>query len=94
MRESAASVMKGSKRSTKEEERSLLEAHMNYESRHEVYRSTIKKFEDTFDEQLAEFLKRLWEDSSRSHPQLSNLCARLDYNGFYTEKFTDPLQNF
>ena len=38
--------------------------------------------------QLREFLERLWTDSHRHHPQLSNLCVRLDYNGFYSDHFS------
>jgi hypothetical protein len=38
--------------------------------------------------QLREFLERLWTDSYRHHPQLANLCTRLDYNGFFSSSFS------
>ena len=37
--------------------------------------------------QLKEFLDKLWTDSYRRHAQLSNLCIRLDYNGFYSSQY-------
>lgn len=54
---------------------------------HDAYIRTLAKFSDTFDSQLGEFLEKLWTDSYRNHPQLSNLCIRLDYNGFYDTRF-------
>lgn len=54
------------------------------EVNHDAYRRLLVKFSDTFDAQLFEFLDTLWKDSHRYHPQLSNLCVRLDYNGFYS----------
>ena len=61
---------------------------INKEATHEAYQKTLLKFTSTFDSQLAEFLEKLWAASHRHHPQLSNLCVRLDYNGFYTTKFS------
>mmetsp|Transcript_6119 Transcript_6119/g.9233 ORF Transcript_6119/g.9233 Transcript_6119/m.9233 type:complete len:1075 (-) Transcript_6119:183-3407(-) len=55
---------------------------------HDAYVRMLAKFSDTFDTQLGEFLEKLWTDSYRHHPQLSNLCVRLDYNGFYDSRFT------
>mmetsp|Transcript_109 Transcript_109/g.209 ORF Transcript_109/g.209 Transcript_109/m.209 type:complete len:347 (-) Transcript_109:98-1138(-) len=55
---------------------------------HEAYIRMLEKFSDTFDQQLREFLDKLWTDSYRHHPQLSNLCVRLDYNGFYDSRFS------
>lgn len=57
------------------------------ETAHPAFQSMVTKFEDTFNAQLKDFLERLWADSHRHHPQLSNLCVRLDYNGFYTGRF-------
>ncbi len=31
-----------------------------------------------------DFLDKLWKDAHGTHPQLVNLCARLDYNGYYS----------
>lgn len=59
-------------------------AYVKRESEHEGFRRMIKKFESTFDEQLFDFMESLWKDSYRQHPQLANLCTRLDYNGFYS----------
>ena len=64
--------------------------HMNSEATHETYVRTIARFEKTFDAQVGEFLERLWNDSHRHHPQLSNLCVRLDYNGFYSGANAPP----
>jgi hypothetical protein len=55
---------------------------------HEAYIRMLEKFSDTFDQQLREFLDKLWTDSYRHHPQLSNLCVRLDYNGFHDSRFS------
>mgnify|MGYP001289851717 CR=1 FL=1 len=57
------------------------------EASHESYQRTLSKFSTTFDTQLAEFLSKLWTASNRHHPQLSNLCVRLDYNAFYSREF-------
>lgn len=56
------------------------------ESEHEGFHKMIQKFEVTFDTQLNEFMESLWQDSFRQHPQLANLCTRLDYNGFYSSR--------
>lgn len=40
-----------------------------------------------FFQQLKEFLDKLWTDAYRRHAQLSNLCIRLDYNGFYSSQY-------
>ena len=59
-------------------------AFVKRESEHEGFRRMIRKFESTFDRQLFEFMENLWKDSYRQHPQLANLCTRLDYNSFYS----------
>ena len=58
--------------------------YISSEATHETYVRTFNKFSSTFDAQVVEFLEKLWTDSHRHHPQLSNLCVRLDYNGFYS----------
>jgi gamma-tubulin complex component 2 len=65
--------------------------HLTSEASHETYVRTIKRFEATFDAQVGEFLEGLWTDSHRHHPQLSNLCVRLDYNGFYSGATRPPV---
>lgn len=57
------------------------------ESRQETFERYLMLFQDRFDKEISEFLEKLWTDSYRSHPQLSNLCVRLDYNGYYSQKF-------
>ena len=54
------------------------------ETTHDAYTRTLDRFATTFDGLVVDFLERLWTDSHRNHPQLSNLCVRLDYNGFYS----------
>jgi len=61
--------------------------YIKQETSHDVFSRMLQKFSDTFDAQLKEFLERLWTDSYSHHPQLSNLCVRLDYNAFYTGRF-------
>jgi len=64
--------------------------HMASEAAHDTYSRTIQRFESTFNTQVGEFLEKLWTDSHRHHPQLSNLCVRLDYNGFYSNVAQPP----
>jgi hypothetical protein len=49
----------------------------------------VGKFETNFDLYLGQFMTRLWNDSVtlQCHAHLSNLCTRLDYNGFFNKKF-------
>ena len=61
------------------------------ESRQETFERYLKLFQDRFDKEVSEFLEKLWTDSYRSHPQLSNLCVRLDYNGYYSQKFVSEV---
>ena len=61
-------------------------AYVKRESEHEGFQKMIRKFESTFDKQLSDFMESLWQDSFRQHPQLANLCTRLDYNGFYSNR--------
>ena len=46
----------------------------------------VAKFEEVFDTHLSEFMVLLMSDSDgRYHStHLSNLCVRLDYNGYVT----------
>eukprot|EP01038_Epipyxis_sp_PR26KG_P006038 gene6038-8313_t len=62
--------------------------HVEQETSHEPFQRMLSKFSDSFDSQLKEFLSKLWMDSNRHHAQLSNLCVRLDYNGFYSSQFS------
>ena len=55
---------------------------------HQSFKRILAKFNETFDTQVGEFLESLWADSYRTHPQLANLCTRLDYNGFYSARLT------
>ena len=55
------------------------------ELRTETYKNMIIRFEQVFNSNLSEFMKQLMADSEgRYHTHLSNLCVRLDYNGFVT----------
>lgn len=46
----------------------------------------IENFKRNFDENLQLFMSQLLDKSHlQFHSHLSNLCTRLDYNGFYTE---------
>ena len=65
--------------------------YINSETSHDSYTATLDRFASTFDGQVVEFLERLWSDSHRNHPQLSNLCVRLDYNGFYSNATKPPV---
>eukprot|EP00606_Chrysophyceae_sp_TOSAG23-5_P001503 GSChrysophyteH2.ASY1.ANO1.682.1 assembled CDS len=62
--------------------------YLSREMNHQSFKRILAKFYETFDTQVGEFLESLWVDSYRTHPQLSNLCTRLDYNGFYTNRMT------
>jgi hypothetical protein len=46
----------------------------------------IHNFEETFDGLLQDFMQKLWADAHHSHPQLANLCVRIDYNGYLAAK--------
>ena len=59
--------------------------HIRESVTHEAYIRMIKKFQDNFDSMLQMFLKLLLDRShAQFHSHLSNLCTRIDYNGFYT----------
>lgn len=63
--------------------------YMTREMTHAAFQRILSKFSDTFDTQISTFLDNLYSDSYRQHPQLANLCSRLDYNGFYSSKSTN-----
>lgn len=86
---SKATAAEGDKRpsSMSKDRNAAEERYIRQETGHPAFQSMLVKFEATFNTQLREFLERLWADSHRNHPQLVNLCVRLDYNGFYTEQF-------
>ena len=49
------------------------------------YQRMIERFIQVFDTQMNDFMKQLLADSHfRYHSHLSNLCTRLDFNGFVT----------
>ena len=53
------------------------------------YKKMIEKFQKRFDETLGQFMKSLLADKdAQYHSHLSNLCIRLDYNGFWSENDT------
>eukprot|EP01041_Mallomonas_annulata_P003638 gene3638-7253_t len=72
-------------RQSLETKRRVQTEYIRNETSHDSYRRMLDKFAEHFDTQLGEFLETLWSDSNRHHPQLSNLCVRLDYNGYYSE---------
>jgi len=61
------------------------------ETAHDSYRHMLQRFAEHFDAQLGEFLESLWADSHRHHIQLGNLSARLDYNGYYSERMAERM---
>ena len=60
--------------------------YLSSEMNHQSFKRILAKFYDTFESQVGGFLESLWVDSYRTHPQLANLCTRLDYNGFYSSR--------
>lgn len=57
------------------------------------YVKMIRNFEDTFDGLLTDFMQKLWADAHHSHPQLANLCVRIDYNGYLAAKIAENNQS-
>ena len=55
------------------------------------YASMVHKFETNFDQFLEQFMKLLWSSSVtlEAHTHLSNLVTRLDYTGYFRNKFGD-----
>jgi len=52
----------------------------------ESYKRMISRFQQVFDSNLSEFMTQLISDNDgRYHTHLSNLCIRLDFNGFVTK---------
>ena len=59
---------------------------LQYELNTESYKRMISRFEQVFDSNLSEFMTQLISDNDgRYHTHLSNLCIRLDFNGFVTK---------
>jgi gamma-tubulin complex component 2 len=51
------------------------------------YTQMVKRFAASFDSLLASFMQKLFADAhSQYHSHLTNLCTRLDYNGFWSSK--------
>ena len=76
---------------TENEERSLRmqkqAARVERELGNESYKRMIARFDQVFDENLAEFMNLLLSASNEEHhSQKANLCIRLDYNGFVTKQ--------
>jgi hypothetical protein len=48
------------------------------------FRTTVGKYAELFDDHQSKFMARLWGDSRAQYQShLSNLCTRLDYNGYF-----------
>ena len=52
------------------------------------YFRMVDKFKSTFDNHVRELLQVL-KDSKRYDSHIANLATRLDYNGYYSEMFSD-----
>lgn len=64
---------------------SILTARMQKAILSDNYQKMIERFIQVFDTQLNDFMKQLMADSNvHYHSHLSNLCTRLDFNGFVT----------
>jgi len=75
------SADKEQKRMQKQKQIDKLHRELNSDS----YKRMIMRFEQVFNSNLSEFMKQLMSDSnSHAHKHLTNLCVRLDYNGFVT----------
>ena len=66
----------------KQKQTERLKRELNTES----YKRMISRFEQVFNLNLSDFMKQLRqsESSNQYHTHLSNLCMRLDYNGYVT----------
>ena len=53
-----------------------------------MYKQMVRRYEDVFNSYMVDFVKKLREDSL-FHSHLSNLCTRLDYNGYITQKMKE-----
>lgn len=63
---------------------------LHHELNTESYKRMITRFEQVFNLNLREFMSQLMSDSDgRYHTHLSNLCTRLDYNGYLTSSMND-----
>eukprot|EP00587_Corethron_hystrix_P016632 CAMPEP_0113331358 /NCGR_PEP_ID=MMETSP0010_2-20120614/22420_1 /TAXON_ID=216773 ORGANISM="Corethron hystrix, Strain 308" /NCGR_SAMPLE_ID=MMETSP0010_2 /ASSEMBLY_ACC=CAM_ASM_000155 /LENGTH=687 /DNA_ID=CAMNT_0000194567 /DNA_START=244 /DNA_END=2307 /DNA_ORIENTATION=- /assembly_acc=CAM_ASM_000155 len=70
-------------------------ARMKKEVLSDPYRRMINKFVEVFDSNLSKFMTQLLEDSRiQNHSHLTNLCTRLDYNGFVTRSMNERKYNF
>ena len=52
------------------------------------YFRMVDKFQSTFDNHIRELLQVL-KDSKRYDSHIANLATRLDYNGYYSDMFSD-----
>ena len=69
------------RRARKKKQIDRLQRELNTES----YKKMIVRFEQVFNTHLSEFMSQLMSDSDGGyHSHLSNLCIRLDFNGYVT----------
>lgn len=69
------------RKARKQKQIAMLQRELSTES----YKNMISRFEQVFNSNLSEFMTQLMKDSEgRYHSHLSNLCVRLDYNGYVT----------
>jgi len=52
------------------------------------YSQVVKKFQKSFDDNMRELLQILTKEK-RYETHIANLATRLDYNGYYSEIFSD-----
>ena len=79
-----ASIM-SSVRNERRKRISILTARMQKAILSDNYQRMIERFIQVFDTQLIDFMRQLMVDShTHYHSHLSNLCTRLDFNGFVT----------
>jgi len=51
------------------------------------YKDMVARFSESFDNLLGDFMEKLFHDAhTQYHSHLSNLCTRLDFNGYWSEK--------
>ena len=81
-------IMRASIASGKNDRRkriSMLTSRMQKAILSKNYQKMIQRFVQVFDTQINDFMKQLMVDSHEHyHSHLSNLCTRLDFNGFVT----------
>jgi len=62
-------------------------ARVERELHNESYKRMIKRYGEVFDSNLTEFMETLQsQPTGRFQSHIANLCMRLDFNGFVTQK--------